>query len=85
MSTPIFDNVANDTVTTDAEGTPTLKPNAKVLAGIVAGIVVTLGVAMLSAVTPEMLGFAGQFTPVIFAGVGAIVAIGTAYLKRPVG
>lgn len=50
-------------------------------AGISSGAVVVL-VAVLMAVTPEMLDFAGQWTPVIYAAVPALAAVLGAYVKR---
>jgi hypothetical protein len=50
-------------------------------AGISSGAVVVL-VAMLMAITPEMLDFAGRWTPVIYAAVPALAAVLGAYTKR---
>lgn len=50
-------------------------------AGISSGAVVVI-VAMLMAITPEMLNFAGQWTPVIYAAVPALAAVLGAYVKR---
>lgn len=50
-------------------------------AGISSGIVVVV-VAMLSAVTPDMLDWAGRWTPVIYAAVPALAAVLGAYIKR---
>lgn len=50
-------------------------------AGISSGAIVVI-VAMLAAITPDMLDFAGRFTPVIFAGVTALAAVLGAYAKR---
>ena len=82
MSTPIYDSVAKP-VTTDAKGEPTLIPAPKVQWAAYGGAAAAVLVAMLAAVTPDMLSFAGQFTPVIFAGVGALAAVIAAYAKRP--
>lgn len=84
MSTPIFDNVGKD-VTTDAQGEPTLKPTAKVSNAALYTVLATVAVAALSAVTPDMLDFAGQWTPVVYAAIGGVIATLAAYLKRPVG
>lgn len=85
MSTPVYDEVANGNVTTDERGTPTLAPNNKVQKGILAGAALTVLVAVLSAVTPDMLSFAGQLTPLLIAGVTALVTLGTTYLAKPLG
>jgi hypothetical protein len=70
-------------VTTDAEGKPTLTPAPKVIAGAAtAGAVVVIG-AMLTAVTPELLSFAGPWAPVLFAGVAALAGFVGSYTKRP--
>jgi len=50
-------------------------------AGISSGIVVVI-VAMLAAITPDMLDFAGQWAPVIYAAVPALAAVLGAYIKR---
>lgn len=50
-------------------------------AGISSGIVVVI-VAMLAAITPDMLDWAGRWTPVIYAGVPALAAVLGAYVKR---
>lgn len=50
-------------------------------AGISSGAVVVT-VAMLSAITPDMLDWAGRWTPVIYAGVPALAATLSAYIKR---
>lgn len=61
-------------------------PNKKIspkvgAAGISSGAVVVI-VAMLAAVTPDMLDWAGRWTPVIYAGVPALAAVLGAYGKR---
>lgn len=84
MSTPVYDSVSGN-VTVDKEGEPTLAPNNKVQKGLIAAAVVTVAVAVLSAVTPDMVSFAGQFTPLLIAGVTALVTLGTTYLAKPVG
>ena len=50
-------------------------------AGISSGVIVVL-VAMLAAITPDMLDWAGRFTPVIYAAVPALAAVLGAYIKR---
>lgn len=71
-------------VTTDpVTGAPTAVPSAKVAAGAITSVALLVVVAVLSAVTPDMLTFAGSFSPLIYA---AIVALGgslAAYIKRP--
>ena len=84
MSTPIYDNVAKP-VTTDKSGTPTLTPTAKVSNAALFTVLGTIALAALTAVTPDMLSFAGQWTPVVYAAVGGVIATIAAYLKRPVG
>lgn len=84
MSTPIYDNVAKP-VTTDKSGEPTLAPTAKVSNAALYTVLATVAMAALTAVTPDMLSFAGMWTPVVFAAVGGVVATLAAYLKRPVG
>lgn len=54
----------------------------KVSWGAAAGVILTILVAMLTAITPDMLDWAGRFTPIIYAGIGALVTVITAYLKR---
>ena len=82
MSTPIYDSVAKP-VTTDAEGEPTLVPARKIrFAALWAGLAV-IATAALAAVTPEMLDFAGQFTPVIYAAVVALASVVGGYAARP--
>lgn len=50
-------------------------------AGISSGVIVVI-VAMLAAITPDMLDWAGRFTPVIYAAVPALAAVLGAYIKR---
>lgn len=50
-------------------------------AGTSSGVFV-VAVAMLSAVTSDMLDWAGRWTPVIYAGVPALAAVLGAYIKR---
>lgn len=83
MSTPIYDSVKG--VTTDTSGEPTLKPNSKVATGAITGAALTVVVAMLGAITPELLGFFGSWAPVVFVGIGALAASLGAYIKRPIG
>lgn len=85
MSTPLYDDLVDDNVTKDEKGEKTLTPNNKVQKGILAGAALTVLVAILSAVTPDMLSFAGQFTPLLIAGVTALVTLGTTYLAKPLG
>lgn len=59
---------------------PKTSPKVKA-AGISSGAVVVL-VAMLAAITPDMFDFAGRWTPIIYAGVTALVAVLSAYIKR---
>ena len=59
---------------------PKTSPKVKA-AGISSGAVVVL-VAMLAAITPDMFDFAGRWTPIIYAGVTALVTVLSAYIKR---
>lgn len=59
---------------------PKTSPKVKA-AGVSSGAVVVL-VAMLAAITPDMFDFAGRWTPIIYAGVTALVAVLSAYIKR---
>lgn len=59
---------------------PKTSPKVKA-AGISSGAVVVI-VAMLAAITPDMFDFAGRWTPIIYAGVTALVAVLSAYVKR---
>lgn len=71
-------------VTTDpTTGEPTLKPTAKVLAGAITSCLLVVVVAMLAAITPELLDFFGPWAPVIFAGVVALGGFLASYIKRP--
>lgn len=73
----------NPHVTVDANGEPTAAPAPKVAAaGLTMGALVVL-VAMLTAITPELLAFAGPWAPVIFAGVVALAGFLAGYIKRP--
>lgn len=70
-------------VTTDADGQPTATPAPKVLAtAAVSGALIVL-VAVLTAITPDLLSFAGQWAPVLFAGVVALAGFIGGYVKRP--
>lgn len=84
MTTPIFDNV-NRNVTTDAEGNPTLAPSPKVAAAAITGGVLTVIVAMLGAITPDLLAPLGAWANVAFVGIGALAATLGAYIKSPRG
>lgn len=83
MSTPIFDNVI--TVTTDENGEPTAKPTAKVRNGAITGIALAVGVAILSAVTPDMLTPLGSWGVLIYSGIVALGSSLAAYLTKPTG
>ncbi|AXC36168.1 hypothetical protein SEA_MUSETTA_64 [Microbacterium phage Musetta] len=78
MSTPIFDNVTRDTV-----GEPTLEPVRKVKFAALWGGLAVIATAALTAVTPDMLSFAGQFTPVIYAAVVGLASVIGAYVAKP--
>lgn len=84
MSTPIYDDVAKD-VTTDENGQPTAKPTAKVRNGAITGIALAVGVAILSAVTPDMLTPLGSWGVLIYAGIVALGSSLAAYLTKPTG
>lgn len=84
MSTPIYDAVSKP-VTTDAKGEPTLAPTAKVNNAALYTVLGTVALAALTAITPENLSFAGEWTPVVYAAIGGVIATLAAYLKRPVG
>ena len=72
-------------VTTDANGNPTLTPTPKVAAGIVTSGSLVVLVAVLTAITPELLSFAGPWAPVLFAGVVALAGFIGSYVKAPRG
>ena len=74
-----------DAVTTDAQGNPTLKPTGKVVAGIASSGALVVVVALLTAVTPDLLGFLGPWAPVAFAGVVALAGFLGSYIKAPTG
>lgn len=84
MSTPIFDEVSKG-VTTDENGEPTSKPTAKVRNGLITGIALAVGVAVLSAVTPDMLAPLGSWGTLIYAGIVALGSSLAAYLTKPTG
>lgn len=84
MSTPIYDSVDKN-VTTDENGEPTAKPTSKVAAGALTGIGLTVLVAALTAITPELLSFLGPWAPVGFVAVGALATSLGAYIKSPTG
>lgn len=70
-------------VTTDEKGEPTLVPAPKVAAGGITSAVVVVVAAVLAAVTPDLLAFAGPWAPVLFAGVAALAGFVASYAKRP--
>lgn len=70
-------------VTLDADGKPTLTPSPKVAAGAISAGVVVVVSAVLAAITPELLSFAGPWAPVLFAGVAALAGFVGSYAKRP--
>lgn len=72
-------------VTTDVRGEPTLKPTAKVRNGAITGIALAVGVAVLSAVTPEMLEGLGSWGVLIYAGIVSLGSSLAAYLTKPTG
>lgn len=74
-----------DNVTTDENGAPTLKPTGKVAAGAIAGIGLTVLVAVLGAIDVNLLGFLGGWAPVALVGIGALAASLTSYIKAPTG
>lgn len=84
MSTPIYD-AASKPRTTDATGEPTPRPTSKVLAGAVTGLALTVVVAVLTAITPDLLEPLGPWAGPAFAGIGALAVALGAYIKRPTG
>lgn len=72
-------------VTTDENGVPTAKPTGKVVAGALTGIALSVGVAVLSAVTPEMLEGLGSWGVLIYAGIVTLGSTLAAYIKSPTG
>lgn len=83
MSTPIFDEVAAKT--TDESGQPTLKPTAKVRNGAITGLALAVVVAVLTAITPDLLDFLGPWAGPAFAGIGALAVALSAYITKPTG
>lgn len=70
-------------VTTDASGQPTAAPAPKVTAaGVTMGVLVVI-VAILGAITPELLTFAGEWSVPLFAGITALGGFLAGYIKRP--
>lgn len=74
-----------ENVTTDENGVPTLKPSGKVTAGALTGLAVTVVVAVLGAITPELLAPLGPWAGPTLAGIGALAVALGAYLKSPTG
>lgn len=70
-------------VTTDENGEPTLKPQTKVTAGAATAGVLVVIVAVLAAVTPDMLTDLGSWGVLLFAGITALGQFLGAYVKRP--
>lgn len=70
-------------VTTDATGKPTLVPAPKVIAGAAASGALVVLVAVLTAITPDLLTFAGPWAPVLMAGIVAAAGFLGSYVKRP--
>jgi len=80
-----MNDVISTDVTTDGTGQPTAKPTSKVAAGAITGGALTVLVAMLGAITPDLLTFFGPWAPVVFVGIGALSASLAAYIKKPTG
>lgn len=74
-----------DDVTTDVDGQPTSKPTSKVAAGAWSGLALTVLVALLAAITPELLAPLGAWANVVYAGIGALAVSLASYLKKPTG
>lgn len=74
-----------DNVTTDENGVPTARPSGKVTAGALTGLAVTVVVAALTAITPELLEPLGPWGGVVLAGIGALAVALGAYVKSPTG
>lgn len=72
-------------VTTDEHGGPTLQPTAKVSAGAITGLALTVIVAVLTGITPDMLDFLGPWAGPVFLGLGALATSLAAYIKKPTG
>ncbi len=62
---------------------PTAVPTSKVTFGVIGGVILVVVVAMLGAINQDLLDFAGPWSSVLFAGIGALVVALTAYIKRP--
>lgn len=72
-------------VTRDASGNPTSVPTAKVAAGgVSAGALVVL-VAILTAITPDLLAPLGPWAPIVLSGITALAGFLGGYLKSPTG
>lgn len=71
--------------TTDELGEPTAKPTSKVTAGALTGLALTVVVASLSAITPDLLAPLGAWSNVAFVAIGALAASLGAYIKKPTG
>lgn len=69
--------------TLNDEGAPSLKPVRKVVAGAVTSVALIVVVAVLGAVTPEMLTFAGQWSALIYAAVVALGGSLASYIAKP--
>lgn len=78
-------SMTNTNVTTDEHGVPTSQPTAKVRNGAITGILLAVGVAVLNAVTPQMLEDLGSFGVLIYAGVVALGGSLAAYITKPTG
>lgn len=77
------ENITN--VTTDENGVPTSKPTAKVRNGALTGIALTVIVAVLAAVTPDMLESLGAWGVLIYSGIVALGSSLAAYATKPTG
>lgn len=77
--------MTDSNVTTDAQGNPTLKPTSKVVAGAVSAGALVVVVAVLTAINPELLSFAGEWSGVLYAGVVALAGFLGSYIKAPSG
>lgn len=64
-------------------GQPTLNPAPKVAAAAVTMGILVVAVAMLGAITPDMLTALGPWAPVVFAGIVALGGFLAGYIKRP--
>lgn len=58
------------------------KTSPKVTTDLIVTVVGVVILSMLAAVTPDMLDFAGEWTPVIYAGVVGLAGVLGAYVKR---